>query len=445
MRCFLLNSSCSASMWVRLLSFTAAIGLTSSFGVNAQSQTSPSPPETDQAETDGVPLFRSGTTLVRTDVIVRDENGLFVPNLVPEDFVIEEEGLPQEVASLVLVHGGRVQNMLTPGAAVQEGIILPSSRPVNNSAGRIFIFFIDELHLDPQMTPKVRHFIKEVGETLVHEGDLFGMITNGPTRVTVNLTYDREFLNAAADKLLGTGLTPRELIFDLQRGPAGPRELAWRAHQAFRTVRDSLDVLREVEDRRKVLIYVSTGYDLNPYSYQREYRTLLSTRRLGFGDAPDFNGFELEDPINRIQRQGAVFRDGDLVQELTEVTDAANRANTTVYTIDPRGLVSTPDIDVDVPLEDWTEHMRETRTSLQTLAELTGGMAIVNTNNFDDLLRQIDAETSDYYIVGYYTTEPGGLEGRTRALDVSVKREGVSVRSRTSYTFSRKPGTSTTP
>ena len=79
--------------------------------------------------------------------------------------------MAQEVASLVLVHGGRVFNQLAPRPAVQEGIILPTTRARRNEvAGRIFIFFVDAMHLEPQATPRVRHFIKDVADILVHDG-----------------------------------------------------------------------------------------------------------------------------------------------------------------------------------------------------------------------------------------------------------------------------------
>ena len=36
------------------------------------------------------------------------------------------------------------------------------------------------------------------------------------------------------------------------------------------------------------------------------------------------------------------------------------------------------------------------------LAEETGGIAVVNQNDFDKALKRIDNETSDYYVLGYY-------------------------------------------
>ena len=396
----------------------------------------PAPPPPRQPGT-----FRSGVTLIRTDVIVRDADGVFIPDLTPADFQVHEDGVPQEVASLVLVHGGRVFNQLSPAPVAQEGIILPTSRNVNNTAGRIFIFFVDAMHLMPESTPRVRHFVKEVADILVHDGDLVGLISNDSAGTAINLTYDRELVKASVDGIIGTGLTPRELIMDMQEGREGPEELRWRAHRAFMTVNTLLANLESVQDRRKVLIYVSTGYDVNPFALQRLHRDsradmYLRDRAVDLAAGNPGMPAELIDPFERVQRQGTVFADTELVGEMAELADTANRTNTTFYTMDPRGLVSSPDIDFNVPLDAWREYMQTTRSSLRTLADLTGGISIVNTNNFDGLLRQIDAETSDYYVLGYYTSNPDPAH-RRRALSVTVAREGLSVQSRTSYTFSR--------
>ena len=100
-------------------------------------------------------------------------------------------------------------------------------------------------------------------------------------------------------------------------------------------------------------------------------------------------------------------------RELAELTRAANRANATLYTIDPRGLVGGPDLDEQVDTVEWQNYVRTTQDSLRVLAEQTGGIAVVNQNDFDKALKRIDDETSDYYVLGYYSTNPDPLK-RTR-------------------------------
>ena len=413
--------------------FALAVGIAST--ASAQGAQAPASPQGG--------VFRSGVTLIRTDVIVRGADGAFVPDLTAADFRIEEDGVPQQVASLILVNGGRVFNQLVPGPPpVQEGIILPQSRAQSQMPGRIIVFFVDAMHLEPETTPRVRHFVKEVADILVHEGDLVGLISNGPGSRAVDLTYDLEHVKSAVDGIVGSGMTPRDLIQNTQEGPDGPGELRWRAHRAFLAVNDVLEGLTAIQDRRKVLIYISTGYDLNPFALQRLMRAplrdeLLRERPIDLaGGGTDIEERALRSPFNRVERQGTVFADGELITELAELSDTATRANTTLYTMDPRGLISSPDIDYDVPLDAWREYMLAARSSLRTLAELTGGISIVNTNNFEELLRRIDAETSDYYVVGYYTSNPDPSH-RRRALRVTVARDGVEVQARDSYTLAR--------
>ncbi len=82
--------------------------------------------------------------------------------------------------------------------------------------------------------------------------------------------------------------------------------------------------------------------------------------------------------------------------------------------------------------------MRETQDSLRVLAEQTGGIAVVNQNDFDKALKRIDAETSDYYVLGYYSSNPDPLK-RTRQIEVKARRDGLNVWSRTSYSLRPLP------
>jgi VWFA-related protein len=85
--------------------------------------------------------------------------------------------------------------------------------------------------------------------------------------------------------------------------------------------------------------------------------------------------------------------------------------------------------------------VRETQDSLRVLAEETGGIAIVNSNDFDKGLKRIDNETSDYYVLGYYSSNPDPLR-RTRRIDVRTTRPGVTVRAREEYSLRLPPPTS---
>ena len=64
---------------------------------------------------------------------------------------------------------------------------------------------------------------------------------------------------------------------------------------------------------------------------------------------------------------------------------------------------------------------------------------MVNQNDFDKALKTIDAQTSDYYVLGYYSSNPDPLR-RTRKIEVKTSRDGVTVWSRTSYSLRPTPG-----
>jgi hypothetical protein len=66
---------------------------------------------------------------------------------------------------------------------------------------------------------------------------------------------------------------------------------------------------------------------------------------------------------------------------------------------------------------------------------------VVNQNDFDKALKRIDAETSDYYVLGFYSSNPDPLR-RTRRIEVKVKRPDLQVWSRPQYTLRPTPAVS---
>jgi len=407
-------------------------------GLSAQAPASGSKPQPEkdkaQQEKDKTqperPTFRVQVDLVTNDVMVRDAQGNFVSDLTKDDFEVYEDGVKQDIISMTLSHGGRVTNVLNPPPPpAPEGIILPPSRPKTDVSGRIFLFFVDDLHLQFHNTGRVRELFKKISKNLVHDGDMFGIVSSGPSSIAIDMTYDRARLDEAIKKMAGNELKPSDII----QGPSGaegPSEVRYRAHVAFSTVNDVLQQLEQVHNRRKALVYVSDGYDFNPFQDARlglmDPNSPFAQNEFARTQNSVSQGNNQNDPMTSQQKQSEEFADADLARELGELTRMANRANATIYTIDPRGLVGGSDIDEQVDPTQWNEYIRKSQDSLRVLAEETGGLAVVNQNDFDKALKRIDAETSDYYVLGYYSKNPDPTK-RRRSVEVKVSKKGVPL------------------
>jgi VWFA-related protein len=393
------------------------------------------PPQTTTA------VFRSGVEMVTTDVITRDDNGQFVADLKPGEFEVFEDGVKQDVVQLLLFHGGRQYSPLAaPVQTQREGIILPPPRPVNDAAGRIFVFFLDDLHLNFRESGRVKELVKKIRQQLVHEGDMFCIVSTGPSSIAIDMTYDPKRLDEAMNRIAGNGLSPNEIV-EGGSGSEGPPEVRYRAHVAFSTVYDLLGQLEQIHNRRKAFIYISDGYDFNPFANSINQALTERDNPGSTGQSANSQGQSYasatDDPSSLFNQQGAEFADADLAREMAELTRSANRANVSFYTIDPRGLVGMLDMDQKVDQTEWQDYVRKSQDSLLVLAHETGGLAVVNSNDFDKALKRIDAETSDYYVLGYYSSNPDPIR-RNRRVEVKVTRKGVNVWARPGYSLKSK-------
>jgi VWFA-related protein len=370
------------------------------------------------------PTFSASVDLVRTDAIVRDARGQFIADLKAGEFEVYEDGVEQDIVSLTMIHGGREFNVLAPSSPRRDGLILPASRPRSDTAGRIFVIIIDDFHLEPALTPKTRQIMGQMLRDLIHDGDMFGIVSTGYSSISEQLTYDRQVLESAMQRVQAGGLSPREIIQGAQ-GSQGPTELRHRAHVAFSLAYEQMRNLEQVQNRRKAVIYISSGYDFNPFAESRVNEQALRARV----DAADLQN----DPFFRTQQSSQMLAEADLVRELAELTRAANRANATIYPIDPRGLAAGPGVDEEIRAPEWNAHLRNAQGTLRVMAEQTGGFAIVNMNNVSAGLKRIDAETSDYYVLAYSSSNSDPLK-RVRRIEVKTTRAGATVTHRTSYT-----------
>jgi VWFA-related protein len=421
-------------------------------GLSAQTpaqQPQPPQPPPSTASTQQKPTFRVQVDLVTNDVVVRDEKGNFVPDLKQDEFEIYEDGIKQDISQMTVVTGGRVTNVLAPPPPPPpEGIILPPSRPRTDVSGRIFLFFVDDLHLQFHNTGRVRELFKKISKELVHDGDMFGIVSSGPSSIAIDMTYDKNRLDEAIKKIAGNELKPTDII-NGPSGAEGPSEVRYRAHVAFSTVNDLLNNLEQVHNRRKALVYVSDGYDFNPFQDARlglmdpnspfaQNEMMRQQNQAQQSNSDGTSSSPQTDPFANQQKQNETFADADLARELGELTRQANRSNVTVYTIDPRGLVGMGDIDEQVDPQQWNEFVRKSQDSLRVIAEETGGVAVVNQNDFSKALKRIDAETSDYYVLGYYSKNPDTSK-RRRQIEVKVTRKNAQVWFRKEYVLKAAP------
>jgi len=382
------------------------------------------------AQTPQVPVFRASITHVTTDVIPRDANGRFIPDLTKDNFTLLEDGVAQQVDFFSLVHGGRTFNSIAaPPPAAPEGIILPTvpRRLVGDSTGRVLLIFVDDLHFEPEYTPHVRKLLQDIATTILHDGDMAAVVSSGPSSIEVQPTYDRKLVAASAGKIRGSAMTANEL-FRLLETSQGPGDVRQRAQLAFTSAYEMLAQIERVENKRKAVLYISTGYDFDPFAESRK-------------GADRVQGGRFADPLLRIiDQENPYFRtptvtaDIDLAVYMRELTLAANRANATIFTVDPRGLAGIVDAGQNLDQSEWRMHLQKTQSSLRYLAEATGGFAVVNDNDFVTAFKKIDAETSDYYILGYYSSNPDPSQ-RVRQLEVKVDRPDVTVAARRGYSL----------
>jgi VWFA-related protein len=343
------------------------------------------------------PTFRSGVDLVSVDVTVLDRDRRPVRGLTAGDFEVYDDGVLRPVETVVAVDP---PPPVAPTAAWMRDV--PPDVTVNTtlrSQGRLVVIVIDDGSFQQADTAdlgaieKTRTIAREVVNHL-GASDLGAVVFTSANRSAQNFTSDRRRLLAA--------IQDAPLFPSPTRSPTRPTENGDDRGDCFcglcsiDVVRRVSESLADVSDRRKILFYVSVGRLF-------ESGGVTISERLG-------------------NHSGVCnSRRGDALPELLH---AAQAANVTIQALDPGGLRS--------------EQVPQLLDYLRTVAENTGGRAIVNNNDADQQVPALFQESSSYYIVGFRPTE--GREGRPHALRVRVKPPGLKVLARTFFTLP-KPGT----
>ena len=379
--------------------------------------------------------FRVEANFVEVDAFVSDGSGKPVTDLRATDFQVLEDGKPQMVSAFSFVNMpiARPERPLFSAAAIE-----PDVDTNVGMDGRIYLFVLDDAHVDLTRGPRVKEALHRFFERDFGANDMAAVVYTGGRAVDgQDFTNNPRLLLAAVDKFMGRKLRSPTLErldeYNRQR-TAGTRNAGDPvndpvAFERAQKARDMLDSLRKLSDfmaglhgRRKALVLVSEGIDYDIY--------------------------------NLFDNNSAA---SDIISWTRDAIAAATRANVSIYSVDPRGLVApgsdlieTSGIASDEPnlglgLQSSMDELRLSQDSLRELSEETGGFAFVNRNNVDEALDRIVAENSSYYVLGYYAPNDR-RDGRFRKIEVRVTRPGVTVRARRGYVAPRgRPPAPTKP
>src|SRR5690348_5389957 len=84
--------------------------------------------------------------------------------------------------------------------------LAPLSAVRARDAGVVWLFVIDDLHIDFRSTGLVRQWLASLCKQLVRDEDAFAMRTTGPSSVSVGLLAGLDDLNAAIRRISGAAL-----------------------------------------------------------------------------------------------------------------------------------------------------------------------------------------------------------------------------------------------
>ena len=377
------------------------------------------------------PVFKSSVDLVQVDVSVLDRGGRPVEGLTAADFTLLENGTAQDIAAFAAV---RVPAPET-GSAAWLRDVPPDVRTNTLGDGRLFALVIDDatMPFDLRTLSNVRRIARQVIDRM-GPGDQVAVIYSRDSRRSIDFTTDRVRLLANVEALAaGTAYVD-------------PQTDNWSYFSSVRTLAQVSAYLARVPQRRKALIYVSTGVPVN-YETVANFVPLSAARLTGMGEEA------MSEELVQNLMEFVESRPQDAYgMSLEDAFVRAQHGNVNIYSIDPAGLgglqaflekrstIQQADRITRAPAGttvrsnplDAYHTARMSRDYLRTVAENSGGRAILETNDLDSGVAQIFRENSSYYLLGYRSTrEPG--DRRIRRVDVQVRRSDATAHTRNAY------------
>ena len=376
--------------------------------------------------------------VVNIDVYVTDKSGKRISGLKQEDFEVFENGKKVAITNFYAVEGGkaRVTGDEPPPPAAEPGKPAPppQAAPLPEDQRLRLIVYIDNFNLHPFNRNRVMREIRAfLGQKLRREDQVMLVSYDRSLHIRRTFTSDPGLINDALvelEKVSGHAIhhdsERRDVLRNIEESQSAGQALAHArsyAQSAFNDLSFSVDAIKDIVSSlagmpgRKAILYVSDGLQMIAgqdvfYAVQSKY----GEQSTGLTEAMQF----------------------DVSRRLTELAATANANRVTFYTIDAAGLRVYSSISAENQTAGQGVYVDSIQISnlqapLQMLAEMTGGVAIINSNSVTPQLEKLAQDFGTYYSLGYTPSHYG--DGRYYKIEVKLKQKqkGVLVRHREGY------------
>src|SRR5262245_3034607 len=334
--------------------------------------------------------FRGGVQYVRVDMYA-SRDGRPVTDLEAAEVEVREDGVLQKIEAFehVSVPSGGPE-----ATRVEPNSIRAGKEMASDPRARVFVLFIDSLHMDAQTAQQAQTPIRRFLEEALGPDDLVAVVT--PEMSINDLTFTRrttvisgllgkidEFLlrdRGAAGRIIPLDATERMYEKCYPSGPNGNilNEMIMRRREKLTldALNDLAVYLGAVREERKTVLVVTLGWTLygpNQNLANRDRREgappIAPIDRLtGGGGRGDSSSTETEQLLCETDRLALANLDDR--ERIRDITGDANRANVSFYPISPlRNPAFSP------------AGSQSQLSALREIAENTDAVPIVNTNS----------------------------------------------------------------
>lgn len=399
------------------------------------------------------PTFRVAVDAVSIDAVVTDRNGEVVRDLTAADFEVFQSGKRQKVtfAQFVPVHSGAasaagsVRSSAVPAPPPTDAPRMPVPPITRDQVQRTMVIVVDDLGLSVQGMNDTRLALRRFVDSGLLPTDLVAIVRTGESNgLLQSLTNDRAALAAAVDAMRYNicsrkGVSP---VGDVNQMGMGPPQVDGGGLHCMIPPTVSLAALTHVVQAardmpgRKTVIFASEGFGELEFG---SHPTTMSGR----------DPYNVRDALDRAIDQAA--RSGVVIYALdsTGLQTGGLRASDNIYSAEIAGNTDALSGQVRTLAATRQRAIHIAQESLRYLAEQTGGLAVVNTNDLAAGFGRISHDVRDYYVIGYEpdpdTFAPEGKRPRLHDITVKVKRAGMRVRARKGFIGVSDPEPSSGP